>query len=233
MVAPRRPARTEACNSQSDIAIFGRAGVIHLLAAITLSAGCAHHPRLLPLRIQAAACHRTIAAEADSGRALRSLHLGGTGAGCRTNRICCKQVIDISIPGTLEPVAMHWATSCCARAINFAGARRCRQALCLAPPRRASAPGTHGPARRLADSDGPAWQLQVDDVLRQVCFTRSAIHTPDTSLPTLVPHHRCVHEAGKFAKDIRALLKGSRDHPLATPESRTRSSAHVAAAGRP
>src|SRR5260221_6741670 len=99
-----------------------------------------------------------------------------------------QQVVDISIPGTM--------TATVGDALGYvllrSGYQRCEAPDDSARLYALPLPAAHlhlGPMSlrdALQTLAGPVWQLQVDDVVRQVCFVRPK-NTPGTTLTTPVP----------------------------------------------
>jgi conjugative transfer region protein (TIGR03748 family) len=167
--------------------ISRRAGVIHLLAAITLSAGCATSSappapavaKLLPVAaplppkpIPVVRYGRYTWVDLKPDTAQQDL---------------LQQVIDISIPGTISATVGDALGYLLLRS----GYQRCEARDDVGRLYALPLPAAHlhlGPMilrDALQTLAGPAWQLQVDDVMRQVCFTRSA--DTDATLPTPAP----------------------------------------------
>jgi conjugative transfer region protein (TIGR03748 family) len=168
--------------------IWRRAGAIHLLAAITLSAGCATSSAppaaavAKPLPVTAPLPPKPIPVVRYGRYTWVDLKPD------TAQQDLLQQVVDISIPGTMSATVGDALGYLLLRS----GYQRCEARDDVGRLYALPLPAAHlhlGPMvlrDALQTLAGPAWQLQVDDVMRQACFTRSA-NTPDTALPTPVP----------------------------------------------
>jgi conjugative transfer region protein (TIGR03748 family) len=168
--------------------IWRRAGVIHLLAAITLCAGCATSSAP-----PAAADAKPVTVTAPSPpKPIPVVRYGRyTWVDLKPDAAqqdLLQQVIDISIPATMSATVGDALSYLLLRS----GYQRCEARDDVGRLYALPLPAAHlhlGPMvlrDALQTLVGPAWQLQVDDVLRQVYFTRAA-NTPDTTNPAPVP----------------------------------------------
>lgn len=163
--------------------IWRCAGVVNLLAAITLSVGCATEKR--PASAQEEPVPVTMSLAPHPVPVVRYGRYTLVDLKPQTaQEDLLQQVVDISIPGTMSATVGDGMRYLLLRS----GYR-----LCDAPGDASTLyalplPAAHlhlGPAfvrDALQTLAGSAWHLQVDDVVRQVCFTRAS-NAADT-LPT-------------------------------------------------
>jgi conjugative transfer region protein (TIGR03748 family) len=168
--------------------IWRCAGMINLLAAISLSAGCATSS-LIPASANERPPPVTAPPPPNPVPVVRYGRYGLVElAPDAAQQDLLQQVVDISIPATVSATVGDALGYLLLRS----GYQRCEARDEVSRLYALPLPAAHlhlGPMvlrDALQTLAGPAWQLQVDDVMRQVCFTRAA-KTPDTTIPTPLP----------------------------------------------
>lgn len=168
--------------------IWRRAGVIHLLAAITLGAGCA----TLSVPPAPAVAKPLPVTASLPPKPIPIVRYGRyTSVDLKTDTAqedLLQQIVNISIPGTMSATVGDALRYLLLRS----GYQLCEGRDAVGTLYGLPLPAAHlhlGPLflhDALQTLAGPAWELQVDDLLRQVCFTRRA-NLPATPEPTPMP----------------------------------------------